>query len=169
MVGEKDYVKLRVNQFIMGNLHIEQMADTPLKTMPPKFTEVGKEVTVRILNVKADKRFVEFTKKDSLMKEDAPVFLSQRDVKIGDKIVGVVVSENNEFGYVVKTFGGIKGLLTFTEIQEKLGKNFDKTAFKVGSVVKAYVLFKKRDKGVALTLNKKKVKESKAEQPTETS
>lgn len=76
MVGEKDYVKLRVNQFIMGNLHIEQMADTPLKTMPPKFTEVGKEVTVRILNVKADKRFVEFTKKDSLMKEDAPVFLS---------------------------------------------------------------------------------------------
>ena len=39
---EKDLVILSVNDFIKGHLYIENMADTPLKTMPPKLTEVGK-------------------------------------------------------------------------------------------------------------------------------
>jgi ribosomal protein S1 len=50
------------------------MGDNHLKQMPPKFLEVGKEIKVRVLGVKVDKRYIEFTKKDSLMKEDAAVF-----------------------------------------------------------------------------------------------
>jgi len=50
------------------------MADNAIKTMPPKFTEVGKEIRVRVLSIDSSKRLIEFTKKDSFMKEDCPVY-----------------------------------------------------------------------------------------------
>lgn len=71
---EQKYVTLRVNEFLKGNLHIEHMADTPLKHMPPKMAEVGRKIKVRVLSVNVSKRFIEFTKKDSFMKDDAPVY-----------------------------------------------------------------------------------------------
>jgi hypothetical protein len=37
---------------------------------------------------------LEFTKKDSLMKEDCPLYKSYKDIKIGDEYLGVVVSSN---------------------------------------------------------------------------
>ena len=74
VVPEKSYVQLSINGFVKGNLHIEHMADTAIKQMPPKFQEVGKDIRVRVLSVNMSKRSLEFTKKDSLMKEDAPVF-----------------------------------------------------------------------------------------------
>jgi hypothetical protein len=61
----------------------------------------------------------------------------------------------NYYGYVIRTFGGVKCLLTFLEIKaHKKGKEF-----KVGGLVKGYVLFKKKDQGLALTLDKAKAKE----------
>jgi ribosomal protein S1 len=71
---EKKFITLAVNSYVKGNLHIEHMADNNIKQMPPKFLEVGKEIKVRVFNVKASKRFIEFTKKDSLMKGDVPIF-----------------------------------------------------------------------------------------------
>ena len=125
--------------------------------MPPKFLEVGKEIRVRVLSVKASKRSLEFTKKDSLMKDDAPVYQSYKDVKKGSKVMGVIVGQT-EYGYVVTSFGNLKGLLTLEDVKEKMGKEFDQSSFKIGSLVKTYVLFKKKDKGVALTMSKKKAK-----------
>ena len=133
------------------------MGDNHLKQMPPKFLEVGKEIKVRVLGVKVDKRYIEFTKKDSLMKEDAAVFQSYKEVKKGDKIVSVIVGRN-EFGFIVKSFGNVKGLITFDDIKEKMGADFDEGAYKVGNILKSYVLFKKKDKGVALTMSKKKAR-----------
>ena len=100
------------------------MADNPLKVLPPKFQEVGKEIRVRVLNVDASKRSLEFTKKDTLMKESTPVYKSFKEVKRGNKVVGVVVSDS-EHGYVIKSFGNLKGLLTFEDIKEKLSKAYD--------------------------------------------
>jgi cell fate (sporulation/competence/biofilm development) regulator YmcA (YheA/YmcA/DUF963 family) len=79
--------------------------------------------------------------------------------------VGVVVDEN-EHGYVIKTFGGVKGLLTHKEIKEngKAGKK----DYKFGSIVKGYVLFKKKDKGMAITLDKQKAKELRKESQAKT-
>ena len=71
---EKKFITLAVNSYVKGNLHIEHMADNNIKQMPPKFLEVGKEIKVRVFNVKASKRSIEFTKKDSLMKGDVPIF-----------------------------------------------------------------------------------------------
>ena len=52
------------------------------------------------------------------MKEKAPVFDGQIDnVVKGDKVIGVLVGET-EHGFVVRSFGTIKGLLTFTDIKE---------------------------------------------------
>jgi ribosomal protein S1 len=113
---------------------------------------------VRVLSVDSSKRLIEFTKKDTLMKEDCPVFKSFKEVKKGDKVYCVVVS-TCEHGLVVKSFGDIKGLVTFEDIKQK-DKNFDESQYKVGTVLKAYCLFKKRDKGLALTLSKKKVKDA---------
>ena len=39
--------------------------------------------------------------------------------------------------------------------------------FKVGSIVKAYALFKKKDKGVALTMNKTKAKATEGDDATQ--
>lgn len=120
----KQYISLSVNQFVKGNLNIEHMADNALKVMPPKFQEVGKEISVRVLNVDSSKRSLEFTKKDSLMRSDAPVFQSYKEVKKGDKVLGVVVAEC-EHGYVVKSFGNLKGLLTYEDVKAKLTEGYD--------------------------------------------
>ena len=91
------------------------------------------------------------------MKDDAKIYQDAKEVSIGDKLVCVVVSKT-EHGCVTKTFGGIKGLLTFADIEEKLGSDYDRKQFKKGSIIKSYCLFKKKEKGLALTLNKKKLK-----------
>jgi ribosomal protein S1 len=59
------------------------------------------------------------------------------------------VVDQNEHGYIIKSFGGIKGLLTFADIKQN-GKQAAKE-LKIGNIVKAYVLFRKKDKGMALT------------------
>lgn len=70
-------------------------------------------------------------------------------------MIGVVVDQNDH-GFIVKSFGGIKALLTFSEISTN-GKS-NKKDLKIGSVLKAYILFRKKDKGMALTLDKVKAK-----------
>lgn len=115
---EQKYITLTANEFIKGNLYLEHMADNPIKVMPPKFTEVGKKIRVRVLSVDVAKRFIEFTKKDTFMKDDAPVYQSYKEVKKGDKILCNVVSQV-EHGLVVKSFGNIKGLITFEDIMQK--------------------------------------------------
>ena len=122
--ADKMFVTLGINEFVRGNLHLEQMADNPIKVMPPKFTEVGKEINVRVWSVNPSKRTMEFTKKDCLMKDDIPVFKSYKEVKKGDKLYCVVVNEC-EHGLVVKSFGDIKGLLTFEDIKLKEKGEYD--------------------------------------------
>ena len=46
------------------------------------------------------------------MREDLTVYKSYRDIKIGDEYVGVIVA-SNQFGYIINSFGNLKGLLTF--------------------------------------------------------
>lgn len=65
-----------------GNLHIEHMSDKPMKTIPPKLSDIGKEIKVRIFEINASKRFIEFTKKDSFLKEDCPCVFEQGMVDI---------------------------------------------------------------------------------------
>lgn len=159
-VNTKDkYVVMKLNDFVKGRLYLEHMADLPLKTLPPKLTQVGKEIKVRIFYIDYKTRYIDFTKKESLFRDKTPVYQSYREADKGAKIVGVVVDEN-EHGYVVRSFGGIKGLLTFADIKANGSQIKD---LKVGSIVKAYVLFRKKDKGMALTLDKAKAKELRKE------
>jgi len=129
------------------------MADHPLKVLPPKFSTAGKEIKVRVLNVEG--RHVEFTKKDSLMKENAPVYQDLSELRPAMKLLGVVVG-NTDHGFVVKSFGGLKGLLTHADIKENAAKHLKSTDLKSGSAVKCYVQFIKKGSGIALTLSKKK-------------
>jgi ribosomal protein S1 len=153
------YITLKINDFVKGRLYLEHMADLPLKTMPPKLVQVGKEIKVRIFHIDYKTRYMEFTKKETLLKEKTPVYQSYRDCDKGSKLVGIVV-DDNEHGYVIKSFGGIKALLTFADIKDNGSQIKD---LKTGSVVKAYVLFRKKDKGMALTLDKAKAKELRKE------
>jgi ribosomal protein S1 len=88
------------------------MADFPLKVIPPKYRDIGKAIKVRVFNVDPKTRNLEFTRKDTLMKSKVPVYQSYKEVSKGTKLYGVIVSEN-EYGYIIKTFGGIKCFLTF--------------------------------------------------------
>jgi len=150
-------VILRLNDFVKGTLNLEHMAENSIKVMPPKYQEIGKEIKVRVFNVDAGKRSLVFTKKDSFMKETTEIHKSLKEVKKGDKILGVIVAQS-EHGYVIKSFASIKALLTFEDIKEKYPKAHEQSQFKIGNIVKAYVLFKKKDKGLALTLSKKKAR-----------
>jgi len=47
----KKIVTLKLNDFVMGTLSLEHMADHPLKVIPPKFMEVGKQIKVRVFNI----------------------------------------------------------------------------------------------------------------------
>lgn len=165
-VNEADkYIILRLNEFVKGKLYLEHMADYPLKVMPPKFKTVGKDIKLRVFGVDPEDRTLEFTKKETLLKAKTPVYKSYREVSKGSKIVGMMVDQN-EHGFVVKSFGGIKCLLTHKEIQQH-GKS-SKKDYKFGSIVKGYVLFKKKDQGMALTLDKQKAKELRKEAKTKT-
>ena len=115
-----DWVALKVNDFVKGNLHLEHMSDTHIKVMPPKYREAGKSIRVRVLHVDQAKRYIEFTKKDSFLKDDAPVYQSYRDVNKGDKVLCNVVS-TCEYGLIIKSFGNIKGLITYEDIKAKHG------------------------------------------------
>ena len=86
------------------------------------------------------------------MKDKAPVYSSITEVRQGSKILGIVVGEADH-GYVIKTFGGLKGLLTYQDV--KSNSTLIKSELKSGSLVKAFVLFVKKGSGMALTLNKK--------------
>jgi len=153
-------VNLKISDFVKGILPMEHMADHPVKVIPPKLTEVGKQIKVRVFAV--DNRSIIFTKKDSFMKEKCPVFTSIDDVSKGDKLYGVVVGQV-EYGFVIKTFGGVKGLLTFDEIKKSTTQKLKISDLKEGSVVKAFVLFNKKSSGLALTLDRKKTKTDKVE------
>jgi len=138
--AQDHYVVIALNEFVKGRLYLEHMADLPLKTMPPKLAQVGKLVKVRVFYIDLKTRYIEFTKKETLLKDKAPVYQSYKEAGKGSKIVGVVVGQNKH-GFIVKSFGGIKGLLTFADIKQ----NGNSTELKVGSIVKAFVLFRKKD------------------------
>jgi ribosomal protein S1 len=71
------------------------------------------------------------------------------------KLLGVVVAKTDH-GFVVRSFAGLKGLLTHADIQENGAKHLKSTDLKSGSAVKCYVQFIKKGSGIALTLSKKK-------------
>lgn len=110
----KKQVNLKISEFVKGVLTLEHMADHPLKVIPPKLTQVDKQIKVRIFAI--ENRTVLFTKKDTLMKEKVPIYDSPADLEKGDKVYGVVVGQT-EYGFVLRSFGGVKGLLTFDEIK----------------------------------------------------
>jgi len=107
-------VILKIGNFVKGVLPLEHMADHPLKVIPPKFTQIGKTIKVRVFGIQG--RHVELTKKDSLMKEGVLVATSLNDVRQGMTIHGVVVGQA-EHGFVIKTFGGLKGLLKHDDVK----------------------------------------------------
>ena len=114
---EQKYVALSVNDFVRGRLYLEHMADYPLKVIPPKYRDLHKSLKVRVFNVDPNRRTLDFTRKESLLKAKATVYQSYKEVQKGSKLYGVIVGEN-EHGYIIKSFGGIKGLLTFADIKQ---------------------------------------------------
>lgn len=136
------------------------MADNPLKVIPPKLAKIGKSIKVRVFSVNPNGRKEKdlvLTKKDTFLKDEGKIKIwnNPEDLKKGDKVIGVAVGKT-EHGFIIKSFGEVKGLLTFADLKE----NSKGVEVKIGSTVKAYVLFNKKNKGVALTLSKKKVKQS---------
>lgn len=72
--AKEKYIVLKVNDFVKGRLFLEQMADLPLKTLPPKLTVIGKTIKVRVFSIDLKNRYVEFTKKETLFKDKTPVY-----------------------------------------------------------------------------------------------
>jgi ribosomal protein S1 len=108
-------VHLKISEFVKGVLTLEHMADHPLKMIPPKLTQIGKQIKVRVFAI--ENRNILFTKKDTLMKEKVPIYSNPASLGKGDKVYGVVVGQS-EYGFVLRSFGGVKGLLTFDDIKK---------------------------------------------------
>ena len=70
----KKIVTLSLNDFVKGYLRLEHMTDYPVKVIPPKYTQTGKQIKVRVFSL--EERNLIFTKKDSLMKHDLQIFES---------------------------------------------------------------------------------------------
>lgn len=50
------------------------MSDYPLKVLPPKMKEVGKKITGRVFFVDSEARKLEFTRKETLLKDKTEAF-----------------------------------------------------------------------------------------------
>lgn len=93
------------------------------------------------------------------MKDSVAVYTSLNDLRPGMKLQGLVVGKT-EYGYVVKSFAGLKGLIKHDDFKENGMKKLKTSDLKPGTAIKAYVLFVKKGSGIALTLSKKKAKKN---------
>ena len=48
VLKDKDCLKIKISDFVYGYLHLEHMGENPLKSIPPKFAEVGRELKLRV-------------------------------------------------------------------------------------------------------------------------
>lgn len=148
----KKQVTLRLNDFVKGTLAVEHMTDHACTQIPQRFLQKEKTIKVRVFSI--EDRSVTFTKKDSLMKHDVPLYLPETGglpaIAPGDTVVGVIVARNEQ-GFIIRGFGEVRGMLPIDE------ENLIPDKAKTGTIVKAQVIRNKKNRGLQLTMDKSKV------------
>ena len=89
--GEK-YAIVKLNEFIEGWVYREHLSDIPLKKIPKSFsTNIGKKMKFRVLSVDAEKKVLELTLKDLLIRGKKKMPMNFDEVEHGKKFAGVIV------------------------------------------------------------------------------
>ena len=148
---DEEYVNIAVNEFISGRLYREHITDVPQKRISKKIkSSIGQKITLKVWKVVQHKRIIEFTAKETLLKEKIfmPTEYDDPRVSTGIEITGVLQKEHAQ-GYILEFYNGIRGYLPF-RILEKYNKKFSYTK---GSMIQCYMLYKS-EKGLDLTISK---------------
>ena len=149
-ISEEDFVVVEINNFITGRIYRTHLTDVPQNRISKKIkNSIGKKMTFKIWKAIQDKKVLELTKKESILKDKVfvPTSFDDPRVKNGVKLTGVAIAKNDQ-GIIVEYFNNIKGFLPF----ESLEKYNKKYAFNKGDMIEAYMLFK-ANKGLSLTIS----------------
>lgn len=101
----------------------------------------------RVLSVDAEKKVLELTLKDLLIRGKKKMPMNFDEVEHGKKFAGVIVGQNHN-SYIVKFYNELKGFLRFDEVQ----KHPQKLILTEGTIVDVFILFQTQA-GLALTLS----------------
>ena len=93
-IFEEDYVVIEINSFISGRVYRTHLTDVPQNRISKKIkSSIGKKMTFKIWKVVQDKKILELTKKESILKDKVfiPIYFEDPKVKNGAKITGVAI------------------------------------------------------------------------------
>ncbi|CAF0899094.1 unnamed protein product [Adineta ricciae] len=148
---------INLTKYINGFVPTLHNADIPIKETLNKFS-LKKKVQCRVLQVDALRQRLILTMKPSLINTKIPIVYSYNDLQTDLLTIGVVTSIQ-EYGLLVKLFGGLCGLVPKTEIgqlQTLVGTSIKsqlQQMFYVGQTVSCKVLnFDAEEKKITLSL-----------------
>lgn len=150
IVGD-EYVNVSINEFMNGRLYREHLTDIPQNKISKKIKgSIGEQLTVKVWNVIKHKKIIEFTMKESIVKDKVfvPNDFDDPRVSKGTEITGIMHKEHTQ-GYILEFFGGRMGYLPF-RVLEKYNQKF---SYSKGAMINCYLLFK-AVKGLDLTISK---------------
>ena len=104
---------------------------------------------MRVLNVDLEKKKVELTLKELIVKNKKKMPTTFEGLEHGKRFSGIVVGENDH-SYQLKFFNNLKGFLRLEDVQNAP----QKPVLTLGSIVDVFYLFK-TEQGIAVTLDEK--------------
>lgn len=149
-VVEDNYVVVDINEDIFGRVYRAHLSDAPQKTISKKLkNSVGKKMTFKTWKADSKNEILELTKKESIVKDKVfvPSDIDDSKVRNGVKLTGTLIAQD-EKGYIIEFYNNLRGFLPFLSM-EKYNKKY---AFKKGTLIDAYLLFKTKD-GLSLTVS----------------
>jgi len=151
-------VYVKINQFILGILPLEHMADRALSNIPEKLTQQGKVVKIRVFSVNQSAKMLILTRKKLLLKQGTPIIINREDIEPLIEAYGVV-GKKFENGRLIKFFNDIVGFLPAEEIPEE-------TKLKIGQTVRLFVAYNNLEqKRIGLSLTFEGAKKFASKQP----
>jgi len=106
---------VKLSEYVNGLVHLRQLTDVPLASVPKKFT-VDTKVKCRVLRVFPEKQQVTLTAKKSLVKDDFQLCEFEQARK--DMLVTGYVSAMHPYGAIVNFYGDTHGLLPQKHLDE---------------------------------------------------
>ncbi|XP_047343995.1 protein RRP5 homolog [Vespa velutina] len=130
---ENNYMTVSIGR-ITGTVasdHISDFGSNPMGTL-----KVGQSIEARVLNVNVEKRKVQFTLKESLLKSNLPILSDVRNAKCGTRHHGTIVQINKN-GLLIRFFGEAKGWLPFVYLERTTASvNWN---YSIGQTIAVYI------------------------------
>ncbi|XP_035743822.1 protein RRP5 homolog isoform X2 [Vespa mandarinia] len=130
---ENNYMTVSIGR-ITGTVASDHISDFGSNVMGT--LKVGQSIEARVLNINREKRKVQFTLKESLLKSNLPILSDISNAKCGTRHHGTIVQINKN-GLLIRFFGEAKGWLPFVYLDKTTASvNWN---YSIGQTIAVYI------------------------------